>query len=274
MVSNPEAEPTAAEPCQEPTPLLLDGDRKMNLGGHLEGCCVIDVDLLVGGTAWEFRIPNTALPTTTVLDLKEQICTELGLGSGTASTLIVKGTAELVDNTATLAATLASVKQHVELLLLESSALPLWLVSPAVVSSGAGIKRPLPALDCGGSVVQASTAPAEGRTKTGAAAASEAERAVPSSAKAPHKYVVGDKVLVLDQFISKKTKTQKTKWRKASVLQAEGGKVEIHFDGWSEKWNFWLDLNVPEDRKRLALCATSSDTTFIVGGSSLLGPWF
>jgi hypothetical protein len=118
-------------------------------------------------------------------------------------------------------------------------------------------------------VVQASTAPAEGRTKTGAAAASEAERAVPSSAKAPHKYVVGDKVLVLDQFISKKTKMQKTKWRKASVLQAEGGKVEIHFDGWSEKWNFWLDLNVPGDRKRLALCATSSDTTLIVGGSSM-----
>ena len=66
-----------------------------------------------------------------------------------------------------------------------------------------------------------------------------------------HGYVVGDKVLVLDQFISKKTNMLQTKWRKASVLQEDGGKVEIHFDGWSDTWNFWLDLNVPEDRKRL-----------------------
>lgn len=226
---------------------MLDGDRKGN-GGNLEGCCVIDVDLLVGGTAWEFRIPNTALPTITVLGLKEQICTELGLGSGTASTLIVKGGAELVDNTATLAATLASVKQHVEPC--DSSALSLWLVSPAEVSSDAGIKKPLPALDYRGGVVRASTAPAD-HTKTGAAAASEAKRAVPSSAKAPRKYVVGDKVLVLDQFISKKTRTQKMKWRKASVLQAEGGKVEIQFDGWYEKWNFWLDLVKLDVRRTL-----------------------
>eukprot|EP00949_MAST-11_sp_MAST-11-sp1_P005261 g5261.t1 len=64
---------------------------------------------------------------------------------------------------------------------------------------------------------------------------------------------------VLDFFISKKTQTEKSKWRPATVVEVDmaAGKSKVAFEGWSEVHDIWLDHETePGKPKRYAARGT------------------
>jgi len=68
-------------------------------------------------------------------------------------------------------------------------------------------------------------------------------------------FTVGARLEVLDQFVSRKTKRYKEKWRQAKVVAYDGTstavkKVEISFEGWGQQHNIWLDVVADASRLR------------------------
>lgn len=62
---------------------------------------------------------------------------------------------------------------------------------------------------------------------------------------------IGAAVLCRDSFNSKYSGELMHKWRKAEIINIEGNdraKVLIHFVGWADKFNQWIDLNSEMDK--------------------------
>ena len=60
----------------------------------------------------------------------------------------------------------------------------------------------------------------------------------------------GKNIDVLDIFKSKKTMKDKRQWRRAVIVDIEDDSIEVHFEGWQDKYNVWI--NVKEERERIA----------------------
>lgn len=54
---------------------------------------------------------------------------------------------------------------------------------------------------------------------------------------------VGMLLLCRDTFVSKYTKEKMYKWRKSEIIEIQNTKIKIHYLGWSDNFDVWLDLN-------------------------------
>jgi hypothetical protein len=58
--------------------------------------------------------------------------------------------------------------------------------------------------------------------------------------------LVNQVLLCRDEYISKNTEEQVSRWRKAKIIAIEGtdnSRAQVHFIGWAVSFDKWLDLN-------------------------------
>lgn len=70
------------------------------------------------------------------------------------------------------------------------------------------------------------------------------------STRLHHSFQPGAYIDALDYFPNKYTGELTAKWRVASVLQAEPYRVFIHWEGWSSRFDCWIDVMQEGDRLR------------------------
>lgn len=63
-----------------------------------------------------------------------------------------------------------------------------------------------------------------------------------------HSFTIGQYVDALDYFTNKFTKEPTSKWRVASVVDVDTSRVLIHWEGWAEKWDCWVDVTLEPNR--------------------------
>ena len=63
-----------------------------------------------------------------------------------------------------------------------------------------------------------------------------------------HSFSVGQYVDALDVFPNKYTGVETYKWRVASIVDVATDSVKIHWEGWKDQWDCWLDITTDGHR--------------------------
>ena len=73
----------------------------------------------------------------------------------------------------------------------------------------------------------------------------------PTNQPTNDRYTAGAMVDALDKFTDKYGILQRT-WRLATVLAVDCTRIKVHYEGWSSRWDTWIDVTTEEGQQRVA----------------------
>lgn len=82
----------------------------------------------------------------------------------------------------------------------------------------------------------------------------ESDRIAPSGKRAGvtmHPYSAGQMLDILDMYTNKYGFPQET-WRLATVVAIDCTRIKVHFEGWSSRWDTWIDVATEAGKRRVA----------------------